>query len=342
MSTTRLNQWDIFISHASEDKISFVAPLAKALSDFGIKVWYDEFELRLGDSLSRSIDADLAKSNFGLVILSPAFLLKKWTEYELRGLNSREMAGDSKVILPIWHKLAYRDIVAFSPTLADKVAIKTDNLQPVEIAHKIIETVRPDLFTQIQRRLAFHERMKTAQLSHIPLANLKISPVKYSSISQELISRIRMIRACLLEVHPHSMENWLDGFLRDEHPSMEVSCWERIAAVYMEYISTRTQLTEDQRRAVFSYILVLSMSLDEDVLGTDLDKIPDGARGIIKKSFGSSLPTEDFAEEALRPNDSEIQSDRKSAVPESEARELYDYPNAIIDELIEAKNKKIR
>jgi hypothetical protein len=44
-------EWDVFVSHASEDKEGFVRPLAEALKDRGLRVWFDEFTLRVGDSL---------------------------------------------------------------------------------------------------------------------------------------------------------------------------------------------------------------------------------------------------------------------------------------------------
>src|SRR5712691_812752 len=102
---TKDQAWDLFISHASEDKKTFVEPLASALRDFGVRVWYDDFTLNVGDSLSRSIDNGLSRSDFGLVVLSPAFFEKKWPEYELRGLTAKEIAG-SKVLLPIWHNVS--------------------------------------------------------------------------------------------------------------------------------------------------------------------------------------------------------------------------------------------
>ena len=58
--------WDVFISHASEDKSEFVRALSRQLRAFGVKVWYDEFSLKVGDSLSRSLDKGLANSNYGL------------------------------------------------------------------------------------------------------------------------------------------------------------------------------------------------------------------------------------------------------------------------------------
>jgi hypothetical protein len=76
-------KWDLFISHASEDKDSFVRPLATALRQLGVMVWYDEFSLSIGDSISRSIDSGLANSKYGLVVISESFIRKKWPEYEL-------------------------------------------------------------------------------------------------------------------------------------------------------------------------------------------------------------------------------------------------------------------
>lgn len=59
-------EYDVFISHASEDKEALVRPLANALKAEGLVVWYDEIELRLGDSLRRKIDRGLAKSRVDL------------------------------------------------------------------------------------------------------------------------------------------------------------------------------------------------------------------------------------------------------------------------------------
>ncbi len=76
-------EWDAFISHASEDKIDFVEPLALELRSRGLKIWYDNFTLTIGDSLRRSIDRGLGHSKFGVVILSPNFFSKEWPQKEL-------------------------------------------------------------------------------------------------------------------------------------------------------------------------------------------------------------------------------------------------------------------
>ncbi|MCY4059953.1 MAG: toll/interleukin-1 receptor domain-containing protein [Gammaproteobacteria bacterium] len=122
---------DVFISHASEDKDSFVRPLANALEAAGFSVWFDEFSLTVGDSLRRSIDRGLASSRFGIVVLSPRFMTKEWPQKELDGLSAREVDG-TKVILPVWLDLTADQVRTYSPTLADrKAAVSSDGLSQV-------------------------------------------------------------------------------------------------------------------------------------------------------------------------------------------------------------------
>ncbi len=96
--------YDAFISHATEDKDDLVRPLAGLLKKYGFRIWYDEFEIEIGDSLRESIDQGLVNSRYGIVILSQKFLDKNWTKYELNSLVAKEIAGE-KVILPIWHNV---------------------------------------------------------------------------------------------------------------------------------------------------------------------------------------------------------------------------------------------
>ncbi len=129
-------QYDVFISHSSEDKENFVRPLAEELKRMSVNVWFDEFELRIGDSLREKIDYGLSNSKFGIVVLSNSFFGRKWTKYELNGFVSREMS-ESKVILPIWHKVSKDEVISFSPTLADKVALNSSTKSIKEIATEI-------------------------------------------------------------------------------------------------------------------------------------------------------------------------------------------------------------
>jgi hypothetical protein len=135
-ASSRKDHYDAFISHATEDKDTVARPLTAALARLGFRVWYDETELRVGDSLRRSIDRGLSKSNYGVVVLSRAFFAKNWPKYELDGLTAKEVRG-KKVILPIWHGVTARDVLKYSPTLADKVALNTKSLTISQIARQL-------------------------------------------------------------------------------------------------------------------------------------------------------------------------------------------------------------
>jgi len=119
-------QWDVFISHAHEDKEGFVRPLAEALREAGVRVWYDDFTLTMGDSLRRSIDQGLTRSQYGVVVLSPNFFGKHWPQTELDGLAQRESDGH-KVILPVLHRMTIDQVRRQSPTLADRVAVPSES-----------------------------------------------------------------------------------------------------------------------------------------------------------------------------------------------------------------------
>lgn len=135
--------YDAFICHASEDKDAFVRPLAETLSGHHLEIWYDEFSLSVGDGLRRAIDRGLAKSRFGIVVLSPHFFRKGWAQRELDGLVARQIAEDRRLILPIWHNVTASDIVQYSPPLADTVALHSSRGME-EVCRALLRKLRPD------------------------------------------------------------------------------------------------------------------------------------------------------------------------------------------------------
>lgn len=131
-------EYDVFISHAYEDKAEFADLLFKELENSGVKVWYDALNIAWGDSLRAKIDEGLRKSRFGIVILSKDYIRKGWTQYELDGLFQIEMTN-GKTILPIWHNITKDEVQAFSPTLAGRKALNTAMFSVREIADELIK-----------------------------------------------------------------------------------------------------------------------------------------------------------------------------------------------------------
>ena len=133
-------EYDVFVSHAWEDKESFVDEFVQALRDRDVQVWYDTAKMKWGDSMRKKIDEGLRHSRFGVAVLSPDYISegKYWTKAELDGLFQLESIN-GKMLLPIWHNLTKKQVMEFSPIIAGKLAMNTASLTPDEIADKLVE-----------------------------------------------------------------------------------------------------------------------------------------------------------------------------------------------------------
>lgn len=131
-------EYDVFISHAYEDKESFVDELFMEMEKEKLKVWYDTNQLFWGDSMREKIDKGLKKSRYGIVILSPNYIAenKYWTKAELDGLFQLESIN-GKMILPIWHELTKQQVLQYSPMIASRMAMTTASMTPAEIAKEL-------------------------------------------------------------------------------------------------------------------------------------------------------------------------------------------------------------
>ena len=131
-------EYDVFVSHAWEDKGDFVDGFVGELRNLGIKVWYDTSEIKWGDSMRKRIDDGLKKSRFGVAVLSPNYIRegKYWTKAELDGLFQLDSIG-GKVLLPVWHNLTKKEVMEYSPIIASKLAMNTASMTPKEIAEEL-------------------------------------------------------------------------------------------------------------------------------------------------------------------------------------------------------------
>ena len=231
--------WDVFISHASEDKAQLVRPLADALQEYGVKVWFDTFNLRPGLNLSQSIDAGIAGAEFGIVVLSPYFITKKWPLLEFDALSKRQAQGDR--LIALWHNLPSDKRPDWTRSLDPEKALDTAELPLTALTMRILEWVRPDLARFIQRKLAYQalqERRARGEFKTVTkqYGELEIRDRLIDRLPPALVNRVDLVRAVLAEVNPHSLEYWLDGFMRDYRPEVNIADWERIAAMYQEAI----------------------------------------------------------------------------------------------------------
>lgn len=114
---------DVFICHATEDKVLLARPLAEELRRRGHTVRFDEYSLVPGDSLVGAIDAGLALCRYGVLILSPDFFAKRWTQREYRGLVTRQLLEGRSLLIPVWFNVDAQAIARYSPPLADIAAL---------------------------------------------------------------------------------------------------------------------------------------------------------------------------------------------------------------------------
>ena len=132
--------YDVFLSHASEDKDEIARPLAVMLQERGLRVWYDEFELRIGDNLVAKLNAGISASRFGIIVLSDAFFAKRWTNHELDSLEYLAVTED-RVLFPIWHNITASEVRVYRPSLANIFARSTATYTIEEIANDIHKTI---------------------------------------------------------------------------------------------------------------------------------------------------------------------------------------------------------
>lgn len=144
MEEENVPEYDVFVSHAWEDKEDFVDDFVDTLRDLGIKVWYDTTQIKWGDSMRERIDEGLRKSRFGVAIFSPNYIAenKYWTKAELDGLFQLESVN-GKTLLPIWHNLTKQQVMNYSPIIANKKAMTTALMTAQEIAEELLNLIPP-------------------------------------------------------------------------------------------------------------------------------------------------------------------------------------------------------
>jgi hypothetical protein len=186
-------QWDVFICHASEDKENLVRPLATLLQESGLTVWYDEFTLKIGDSLRRKIDEGLANSRYGIVVLSKYFFAKNWPQQELDGLISKEIVeSGTKVILPVWHNISLEEIRYNSPILSGRVAAKSN-----EGLHTVVRQLREAMGLAVETDLVTGRapRYQTERLQLVRQELGKVPQEWQRALLRELLIRGQMDEA---------------------------------------------------------------------------------------------------------------------------------------------------
>lgn len=137
--------YDFFISHAWADKEEFVDGLVAKADSAGLRVWYDRQVIAWGDSIRQKIEVGLARSYFGVVVLSPNFFERPWPQAELDAIVHKDLSGQGR-LLPIWHRLTQDDVLRLAPTLGGRLALSTTLYSTDQIVSEL--TTMRDRFKQ--------------------------------------------------------------------------------------------------------------------------------------------------------------------------------------------------
>lgn len=176
---------DLFICHATEDK-DIVQPLVEALINAGFSVWYDDFELKLGDRLRRKIENGLLQSRYGLVVISPNFFKKEWPQKELDALIAKESGGE-QVILPIWHNVNAEYVREKAPMLSGIFAVSTEKGidHIVKEIQKVIKPSKPPKKTKkLIRESTRNELKQTLRYLRVASGTAMLSKLRIMEFTQ--------------------------------------------------------------------------------------------------------------------------------------------------------------
>jgi hypothetical protein len=120
----------VFLSHNSKDK-PWVRKLAQRLVNDGVKVWIDEAEINIGDSLIEKISSGIQEMKFVAAIISKNSVQSKWVQKEINIAMSKEIENRHVIVLPL-----VIDNCTIPSILADKFYADFRKPDDFEVAYK--------------------------------------------------------------------------------------------------------------------------------------------------------------------------------------------------------------
>lgn len=130
--------YHLFISYATENE-DYTSKLASHFQYLGLSVWFAPLTLKVGSKLLDSINAGLMASQYGLLILSPEYITKQWTTYEVDVLHRQHIEKDKK-LFPIWHGVDKAKVDQWNLGISGIIALKSsENIE--SISKKIADVV---------------------------------------------------------------------------------------------------------------------------------------------------------------------------------------------------------
>jgi len=190
----------VFLSHSNKDK-SFVRKLANDLGNNGVKVWSDEAEINVGDSLIQKISEGIHSMDYLGVVLYPNSVRSRWVQKEVEIAMNEEIEGRRVKVLPILLEdcdipsflkgkfyADFRSISKYNDSL--NLLLRTLGIIPRELEEDIyltLESLRSFLIEKYPDRGPYEDWSDTAEL----LRELDFIGIKYSTQLENLLERAK-------------------------------------------------------------------------------------------------------------------------------------------------------
>ncbi|MGZ3369649.1 MAG: toll/interleukin-1 receptor domain-containing protein [Caulobacteraceae bacterium] len=130
---------DVFLCHAWDDRQGSARELHDLLEARGVKVWFSEKDIALGEPFLREIDRGLAKSRVGVVLVTPNFL-KRIRGQSIADKELSVLLRGGKLV-PIIHGTTFDALNEESPMLASRNGLSTADDSMADVATKLADLV---------------------------------------------------------------------------------------------------------------------------------------------------------------------------------------------------------
>ena len=130
----RRKAFDVFISHASNDKLAYVEELYETISLLGIPIFYDTDTMSWGDKWKERLLEGTESSEFAIIVISNNFFGSQWAEWELNAFLDRQNSSGQKIILPLLYEITLEELQKKYPSICDIQCIKSLEHSKEEIA----------------------------------------------------------------------------------------------------------------------------------------------------------------------------------------------------------------